>query len=188
MKIKKLLSKFVVLFAVLVRPFSQRTYDRINTKRLKWLGVDISSKTGEYSFISPSVFVDGSDYRLIHIGKKTVISNDVILLTHDASIKQGLRSIGKDIPLGTQITFLKDIYIGDNCFIGIRSVILPGAKLGKNTIVAAGAVVSGKEYPDDVILAGVPAQVIGNTKEWANLHLQKKDYVGAERGKDAEQI
>jgi len=181
MKIKKILSKLILVLAMLLRPFNQRLYDRINTHRLHWLGVDISPTEGEYSFISPSVFVDGTDYSKIHIGKRTVISNDVILLTHDASIKQGLRSIDVDIPLGMNVTKVEEIKIGDNCFLGIRSTILPGTIIRDNTIVAAGAVVTGKEYPAGVILGGVPAKVIGKTEEWARNQYKNKDFIGAEK-------
>lgn len=184
MRTKKIISKIILKIAILVRPFNQRTYDTINTRRLKWLGVKISDVKGDYSFISPSAFIDGSDYSLIKIGKRTVISNDVILLTHDASIKQGLRSINIDIPLGKKITFLKPITIGDNCFLGIRSTVLPGAIIGNNTIVAAGAVVVGKEYPEGVILGGVPAKIIGNTRDWTFAHIND-DYAGKEEVSNA---
>lgn len=181
MKIKKIFSKLILALAMLLRPFNQRIYDKLNTHRLHWLGVDISPHKGEYSFISPSVFVDGTDYSKIHIGKRTVISNDVILLTHDASIKQGLRSINVDIPLGANVTKVEEIKIGDNCFLGIRSVILPGTIIKDNTIVAAGAVVAGKEYPEGVILGGVPARVMGMTEEWARNQYKEKNFIGAEK-------
>lgn len=52
------------------------------------------------------------------------------------------------------------IRIGDNSWLGIRSVILPGVELGPHTIVAAGAVVS-QSFPEgDQIIGGVPARVI----------------------------
>lgn len=54
----------------------------------------------------------------------------------------------------------KDVVIGEKCWIGMNSVILPGINLGGNTIVAAGAVVT-KSFPQgNVVLAGVPAKII----------------------------
>lgn len=54
----------------------------------------------------------------------------------------------------------EDVIIGEKCWIGMNSVILPGVKLGNHTIVAAGAVVT-KSFPQgSVVLAGVPAKII----------------------------
>lgn len=51
------------------------------------------------------------------------------------------------------------IKIGNNCWLGANSVILPGVQLGDGVIVAAGAVVS-KSFSDNVIIGGVPAKII----------------------------
>ncbi len=52
------------------------------------------------------------------------------------------------------------IVIGDNCLIALNATVLPGIKLGENTIVAAGAVVT-KSFPEgNCIIGGNPARVI----------------------------
>ena len=52
------------------------------------------------------------------------------------------------------------IVIGRNCWLGVGSVILPGVRLGDGTIVAANAVVN-RSFPEgNVVLAGVPAQIV----------------------------
>lgn len=53
----------------------------------------------------------------------------------------------------------KKVHIGENCLIGMNSVILPGTQLGKHTIVGACSVVSGT-FPDYVVIAGSPAKII----------------------------
>ena len=63
---------------------------------------------------------------------------------------------------------------------------MAGAHQGNNTIVAAGSIIAGKTYPSDVILAGVPAKVIGKTSEWAEKHYIMNDYIGAENEQDGE--
>lgn len=52
------------------------------------------------------------------------------------------------------------VSIGDYVFIGPRAIILPGVKVGKGAVVAAGAVVT-KDVPDFAIVGGVPAKEIG---------------------------
>lgn len=52
------------------------------------------------------------------------------------------------------------VVIGDYCWIGMNSVILPGVRLGTRTIVAAGSVVT-KSFPEGYcVIAGSPAKVI----------------------------
>jgi acetyltransferase-like isoleucine patch superfamily enzyme len=55
------------------------------------------------------------------------------------------------------------IVIGDRCWLGANSVVLPGVTLGKHVIVGAGAVVT-KSFPDGVIIGGVPAKIIRKVK------------------------
>ena len=55
------------------------------------------------------------------------------------------------------------VEIGDYVFIGPRAIILPGVKIGKGAVVAAGAVVT-QDVKDFEIVGGVPAKVIGERK------------------------
>lgn len=48
-------------------------------------------------------------------------------------------------------------------FIGPRAIILPGVKIGKGAVVAAGAVVT-KDVEKFTIVGGVPAKVVGERK------------------------
>ena len=64
------------------------------------------------------------------------------------------------LPIKQQWMTEAPVTIGAGSWIGTGAVILPGAHIGKNTVVAAGAVVLGGEYPDYCVLAGVPAKVV----------------------------
>jgi acetyltransferase-like isoleucine patch superfamily enzyme len=64
-----------------------------------------------------------------------------------------------DRAIGWQDPSVAAVEIGSGSWLGTNAVILPGTKLGRNTVVAAGAVVSG-EFPDHVVLGGVPAKVL----------------------------
>lgn len=56
-----------------------------------------------------------------------------------------------------------EVEVNDYVFIGPRVIILPGAKIGKGAIIAAGAVVT-KDIPPFAIAGGVPAKIIGERK------------------------
>lgn len=56
----------------------------------------------------------------------------------------------------------KDVIIGENCWIGMNSMILPGVVLGKHTIVGAGSVVTHSFKEGNCIIAGNPAKIIRN--------------------------
>ncbi|MDQ0240160.1 acyltransferase [Arthrobacter bambusae] len=51
------------------------------------------------------------------------------------------------------------VHIGANVFIGARALVLPGASIGDNCVVAAGSVVAGT-FPAGSLIAGVPARLV----------------------------
>jgi acetyltransferase-like isoleucine patch superfamily enzyme len=55
------------------------------------------------------------------------------------------------------------VTIKKNAWIGAGASILPGVTIGKNSVVAAGAVVS-KDVPDNTVVGGIPAKTIKDVK------------------------
>ncbi len=64
-----------------------------------------------------------------------------------------------DTPIGQQFPVNRPVSIGAGSWLGAGAIILPGARIGRNVVVAAGAVVRG-DIPDQCVVAGVPAKIV----------------------------
>ena len=64
-----------------------------------------------------------------------------------------------DIPIGRQLPVNRPVTIGSGSWLGAGAIVLPGARIGRNVVIAAGSVVRG-EVPDRCVVAGVPAKIV----------------------------
>ncbi|MFN9962032.1 MAG: acyltransferase [Planctomycetota bacterium] len=53
----------------------------------------------------------------------------------------------------------RPVVIEDNVWLGVNSIVLKGSKIGRNSVIGAGSIVTG-EIPPNVIAAGTPCKVI----------------------------
>lgn len=159
-----------VLFFILVKlvcNFSPRTATKIQIYFYKKWGMVFN---GTPNYISSKIWFDGTDYSLIKIGQDVTMSSYIRVLTHDWALHTVAKSQGihQEKPIGR----IKGVEIGDFSFIGTGTILMPGCKIGKGCIIAAGTVVRGV-VPDYSIYAGSPGAVIGNSLDYLNKHLDK---------------
>ena len=64
-----------------------------------------------------------------------------------------------DVPIGSQFPVNRPVSIGAGSWLGAGAIVLPGTRIGRNVVVAAGAVVRG-DVPDRCVVAGVPAKIV----------------------------
>lgn len=69
-----------------------------------------------------------------------------------------------DLPISRQVQPERPVSIGDGSWLGHGTVVLPGARIGRNVAIGANSVVTG-EIPDYSVAAGAPARVIKRLNE-----------------------
>ena len=123
---------------------------------LREKGVNIGSNCD----ISKSALFSNEPY-LITIGDNVRITQRVKFITHDGGLWT-LRKMGLidecEVKYGR-------IYVGDNSNISWDVTIMPGVRIGKNCVIAAGAIVT-KNVPDGEVWGGVPAHKIETIQEY----------------------
>ena len=167
--IKKMLKNFYFTKIKKWNPSQIRCY------QLRRIGMAIGENTLLFSDN-----LETTEPYLVSIGDNVIIAAGVRFATHDASACY-------------YIPGASDLYgriiIGNNCFIGMGSLILPGVTLADNCIVGAGSVVT-KSFPDPgSVIAGNPAKKVCTTEElreknekyalntWEMSFQQKKEFL-----------
>jgi len=118
---------------------------------------------GEGSCIYHNVVLDDQK-GMITIGKNCVLTGCTIL-AHDASTNK-LLGLKYGEPSITQ-----PVTVEDDCFIGYGSIVLMGVRVGRGSIVGAGAVVT-RNVPPYSVVAGNPAKVVCTVDELVQKRIQ----------------
>ena len=104
----------------------------------------------------------------VEIGENCLIGKGVQILDFDAhgvAPEERRTSIGRTAP----------VILGKNVWVGNGAILLKGTNIGDNSIVAAGAVVTGGDYPPDVIIGGNPAKVVGSVDGTARRSAERSE-------------
>ena len=164
---------------ILQSPYFKRRNGIVCDKTVRWEeAVRVLNRTGQTAKVG--------EYTRIHRGAKIVLHGADLTIGKHCMIGENNRinvfapvQIGDNVITADGVSFItnthnyQDIHrpivvqagsqhpisVGDGCWIGVNAVLLDGTTLGKNCVVAAGAVVKG-QYPDFCVLAGVPARII----------------------------
>ena len=98
---------------------------------------------------------------LISLGNNVHLASNVKFITHDIShiMMNNLYQEGYYESIGC-------IEINDNVFVGSNTTILMNVRIGSNVIIGANSVVT-KDIPDNSVVVGVPARVIGSFNDFA---------------------
>jgi maltose O-acetyltransferase len=135
--------------------------------------VNIGCYPSPYFFNSYAHFDTRGNNSRIEIGNGTWINNNATLIADGAKI-----IIEKNVLIGPNLQIYtsdfhglhpdkrlspdypkEDVIIEDNVFLGSNVTILRGVRIGKNSVIANGAIIS-KDIPENVIAGGIPCKVI----------------------------
>lgn len=146
MKLSYMIHKF--RFILTKNGFSRGDYLR-KKKLLKSIGENV--------FFQPRVLP--GEPHLIKLHDNVTISKGVVFCTHDV-----MHHVFNYIEKDTTEFHMGCVEVMENVYIGMNTVILPNVRIGKNSIIGAGSIVT-KDIPEGVVASGIPAKVMGKTFE-----------------------
>lgn len=100
----------------------------------------------------------GSEPYLVRLGDHVTVTEGVRFVTHDGGVWV-FRQQEPDLDI------VAPIAVGDNVFLGLRAIVLPGVTIGDNCVVAAGAVVT-RDIRANSVVAGVPARFLRSIDDY----------------------
>lgn len=115
--------------------------------RANWGGHHLHLGSDVYANFNLTLVDDGH----IYVGDKVMFGPNVTITTANHPIEPELRR--------RALQYNKDVYIGENAWISAGVTILPGVRIGKNSVIGAGSVVT-RDIPDNVIAVGTPCRVL----------------------------
>lgn len=129
-------------------------FTKIYLKRIERLGF----RHGRNFNMEKGANIDRAFCSMISCGDNVTLTKDVYILAHDASMKKFIKK-----------TKVAPVVLGNNVFIGAKTVILPGVVIGDNVVIAANSCVT-KDVPAGEVWGGVPAKFIMPTEQFLEKH------------------
>ncbi len=157
---------------------SPRVFNRGGTIEVKncefYQGVRLEVYKGARLFIGNGTYLNRNAV-IVAVGSVTIgadcrIGWDVVIMDSDLH----------PVDANDQPTDFSPVDIGDDVWIGCRSIILKGVTIGRGAVIAAGSVVT-KDVPPNVVAGGVPARVLSFSREKAKYFSRRETQPMAQR-------
>jgi acetyltransferase-like isoleucine patch superfamily enzyme len=166
----------------------QNSFNRVRTALLRTFGVSVgptscfagsvritgSGPVPDLLSIGPGCHITGPLHidltAPVRIGARVYMGYDVALITADHELGEADQRCGRRV--------YRAILIEDGVWIGSRAVILPGVRVGRGSVVAAGAVVT-RDVPPHVLVGGVPARWVRDLEDTVASDARRARLAGA---------
>ena len=132
--------------------------------RANWGGHNVHFGNDVYANYNLTIVDDGH----VYVGNKVMFGPNVVIATANHPIEPSLRD--------KALQYNKDVYIGDNVWIGAGVIIVPGIRIGKNSVIGAGSVVT-KDIPDNVVAVGNPCKILRKISEHDKNYFYKEEKI-----------
>ena len=136
-----------------------------------WGGHHVHFGSNVYANFNLTLVDDGH----IYVGDNVMFGPNVTVATANHPLDSYLRSRG--------LQYNRDVYIGDNTWIGSGVMIVPGVKIGNDCVIGAGSIVTG-DIPDMTLAAGNPCRVLRKIDERDKEFYYKNDRIDWENVSD----
>jgi maltose O-acetyltransferase len=123
----------------------------VNVHRLARFGSGKNIQIGNKSNLGFNIYVNGRGG--VNIGDNVLMGHDIIIYSGTHTFKS------LDVPIQEQDMRYEPVYIGDDVWIGARTIIMPGITIGKGCVIGANSVVV-KDIEPYSVAAGSPARII----------------------------
>ena len=132
--------------------------------RANWGGHNVHFGNDVYANYNLTIVDDGH----VYVGNKVMFGPNVVIATANHPIEPSLRD--------KALQYNKDVYIGDNVWIGAGVIIVPGIRIGKNSVIGAGSVVT-KDIPNNVVAVGNPCKILRKISEHDKNYFYKEEKI-----------
>ncbi|MET3535513.1 acyltransferase [Chryseobacterium limigenitum] len=152
-----------LIFRILLKIHSiyHNLLNKASLEAAKYQGMKVGK-----NFNMPDKIYFGTEPYLIEIGNDVSIAGGVRFVNHG-----GTANLLKKIPGYEDARIVGRIKIGNNCMLGLNSVIMQDVQVGNNCILGANSVLS-QSMPDNTVFIGNPAQFLCTVEDYGDIVLK----------------
>lgn len=131
-----------------------------------------SVSIGSYTSTGIDLLLSAEDCTCIEIGSDCMFSDNVKLRSSDG---HGIYDINNKTNTST-LKNVRKIVLGNHVWIGMSAILLYNTKVGNGSIIGAGTLTK-SSYPNNCVVAGIPAKVIKKNMAWSRKNVDYQEFV-----------